>query len=201
MDCFKQVEICRRHNSELKAVSEQLLSESDRLNKRLLERKLQSCIAAYEFRWHEGIPGHHLQFATAEKLTNLPTFRRNAWYVASHEGWGLYAERLGKEMGFYRSDASEFGRLSLELWRACRLVVDTGIHAKKWTREQAMKYLQENSQGGEGDIRVSIDHYISWPGQATGYMIGMLKMVELRKAAEKEKLFLSLDRRMTTTLI
>jgi uncharacterized protein (DUF885 family) len=135
--------------------------------------------------YHEGAPGHHFQIARAIELQGLPKFRRFGFYGAYIEGWGLYAERLGREMGFFQDPYSEFGHLSLELWRAVRLVTDTGLHAKRWTREQAIAYFQENSLLSERDIVKEVERYINNPGQATSYKIGQLKIVELRRRAEQ----------------
>lgn len=134
--------------------------------------------------YHEGIPGHHMQIAIAQELEGVPSFRRFGGYTAYSEGWGLYSELVPKEMGLYADPYSDFGRLAMELWRAGRLVVDTGIHAKKWTREQAIAYLVENTPNPEGDAEKSIERYIVMPGQATAYKIGMLKILELRERAE-----------------
>ncbi len=133
--------------------------------------------------YHEGAPGHHFQIARSLEQANLPMFRRFAYQGAYIEGWGLYAELLGKEAGFYTDPYSDFGRLSLELWRAGRLVVDTGLHAKRWSREQAIQYFRENTLMSELDIAREIDRYISNPGQATSYKIGQLKILELRAKA------------------
>ena len=133
--------------------------------------------------YHETIPGHHMQVAVATEETSLPRFRRLGGYTAYSEGWGLYSERLGKEVGFYDDPWSEFGRLALELHRAVRLVVDTGLHAKRWTREQTIRYHVENSPTGEEAAIRATERYILNPGQATAYMIGMLKIVELRERA------------------
>ncbi len=135
--------------------------------------------------YHEGAPGHHFQIARAMELEGLPKFRRFGFYGAYTEGWGLYAERLGREMGFYQDPYSEFGHLSLELWRAVRLVTDTGLHAKRWSREDAIRYFQENSLLSERDIVKEVERYINWPGQATSYKIGQLKILELRRKAEQ----------------
>ncbi|MEL7197861.1 MAG: DUF885 domain-containing protein [Pseudomonadota bacterium] len=133
--------------------------------------------------YHEGFPGHHLQRALQTELGNLPPFRRYGGWTAYTEGWGLYTEELGKDMGFYEDPYSDFGRLGMELWRACRLVVDTGLHSKKWTREEAIQYLQDNTPNPQGDIVKAIERYITTPGQATAYMIGKLKIMELRGRA------------------
>ncbi len=133
--------------------------------------------------YHEAIPGHHMQSAIALEETALPRFRRLSGFTAYSEGWGLYSERLGKEVGFYSDPWSEFGRLAMELHRAVRLVVDTGLHAKRWTREQTIRYHVENSPTGEDAAIRATERYILNPGQATAYMIGMLKIVELRERA------------------
>jgi uncharacterized protein (DUF885 family) len=133
--------------------------------------------------YHEAIPGHHMQNAVALEESSLPRFRRSGGFTAYGEGWGLYSERLGKEVGFYADPWSEFGRLAMELHRAVRLVVDTGLHAKRWTREQTIRYHVENSPTGEDAAIRATERYILMPGQATAYMIGMLKIVELRERA------------------
>jgi uncharacterized protein (DUF885 family) len=134
--------------------------------------------------YHEGIPGHHLQRAVQTELTGLPPFRRFGGFTAYTEGWGLYSEELAKDMGFYTDPYSDFGRLGMELWRACRLVVDTGIHDKRWSREQAIQYLKDNTPNPDGDIEKAIERYIVYPGQATAYLIGKLKIMELRTRAQ-----------------
>lgn len=135
---------------------------------------------------HEAVPGHHLQIAIAQELEGLPEFRREGQYTAYVEGWGLYAESLGYEMGFYQDPYSRFGQLMYEMWRAIRLVVDTGIHSMGWTREQAIAYFMENSGKSEHDITVEVDRYIVWPGQALTYKVGQLKIAELRANAQRE---------------
>jgi uncharacterized protein (DUF885 family) len=136
--------------------------------------------------YHEGLPGHHLQRSIQTQLGNLPAFRRFGGVTAYSEGWGLYTEELGKDMGFYTDPFSDFGRLGMELWRAGRLVVDTGIHHKRWSREQAMQWLTDNTPNPPGDIEKAIERYIVYPGQATAYMIGKLKIMELRAMARAE---------------
>lgn len=135
--------------------------------------------------YHEGAPGHHFQIALAQELPNVPKFRRFGGYGAYAEGWGLYAEGLGKEMGFYEDPYSEFGMLSTQLWRAVRLVTDTGIHSRQWTRERAIAYFLQNALLSERDATKEVERYFNWPGQATSYMIGQLKILELRERAEK----------------
>lgn len=136
--------------------------------------------------YHEGIPGHHMQRAITQELTGIPEFQKYASFTAYTEGWGLYTEELPKEMGFYQDPYSDFGRLAMELWRACRLVVDTGLHAKRWSREEAIAYLVENTPNSEYDAVKAIERYIALPGQATAYMIGKLEIQTLRAKAETE---------------
>jgi uncharacterized protein (DUF885 family) len=133
---------------------------------------------------HEGVPGHHLQGALAYEIEDAPAFRQQFYPHAYGEGWGLYAEKLGVEMGMYETPYDHFGRLSYEMWRACRLVVDTGIHAKGWTREQALDYLASNTALSMHEVGTEIDRYIAWPGQALAYKIGEMTMWDLRHEAE-----------------
>ncbi|WP_421934863.1 DUF885 domain-containing protein [Phenylobacterium sp.] len=134
--------------------------------------------------YHEGAPGHHFQIARSMEQAELPMFRRFAYQGAYIEGWGLYAEKLGREAGFYQDPYNDFGRLSLELWRAARLVVDTGIHAKHWTRDQTIAYMRDNTLNSERDIASEVDRYFTNPGQATSYKTGQLKISQLRAKAE-----------------
>jgi uncharacterized protein (DUF885 family) len=137
--------------------------------------------------YHEGLPGHHMQIAIAQELEGVPEFRKQAGFNAYAEGWGLYSEWLAREMpGTYTDPYSEYGRLTSEMWRAIRLVVDTGLHAKGWTEDQAVAYFSENSSIPLPAIQAEVRRYITWPGQATGYKIGMLKIQELRAKAEAE---------------
>lgn len=136
--------------------------------------------------YHEGIPGHHMQVAIAQELKGIPKFRMHGGNTAYVEGWALYSELVPKEIGFYQDPYSDFGRLAMELFRAARLVVDTGIHRKKWTREQALAYFKENTPNPEGDNKKEIERYIIWPSQATGYKIGMNKILELRENAKRK---------------
>nr|WP_315764457.1 DUF885 domain-containing protein [Sphingomonas sp. Y38-1Y] len=134
---------------------------------------------------HEGAPGHHFQIARAQELAGLPKFRKLGGYSAYTEGWGLYSERLADEMGIYKDPYQRFGMLSLQMWRAIRLVVDTGMHSKRWTREQAQQYFRDNSSLSEIDLKREVDRYMNNPGQATSYMVGQLKIAELRDRAKK----------------
>ncbi len=136
--------------------------------------------------YHEGIPGHHMQIAIGMELEGLPKFRTLGGHTSYIEGWALYSESIPKELGIYTDPYKDFGRLSMEIFRAARLVVDTGIHSKKWTREKAVQYYLDNIPNPEGDVRAEIDRYIVWPGQATAYKIGMLKIIELRRGAEEQ---------------
>jgi uncharacterized protein (DUF885 family) len=136
--------------------------------------------------YHEGVPGHHMQASIAQELPTLAPFRQQAYYIAYGEGWGLYAERLGEEVGFYQDPYSMYGHLQADLLRAIRLVVDTGLHAKHWTRQQVVDYFHANSGIDEPSVQSETDRYIAWPAQALGYKIGQLKFIELRERAKKE---------------
>jgi uncharacterized protein (DUF885 family) len=134
--------------------------------------------------YHEGIPGHHLQISIAQELTGIPEFRKYTYYTAYTEGWGLYSERLGKDVGFYKDPYSDYGRLEADIWRAIRLVVDTGVHSQHWTRQQMVDYFHDHSAIDETNIQAEVDRYIAWPAQALGYKMGQLKLLELRDRAK-----------------
>jgi prolyl oligopeptidase len=133
------------------------------------------------------MPGHHLQITLQMEIEDVPHFRKYSWFTAYGEGWALYAESLGKELGMYADPYNDFGRLIFEMWRACRLVVDTGIHSKGWTRQRAIDFMQENAATSDNNVETEVDRYIVWPGQALAYKIGELKIKSLRQKA-KEKL-------------
>lgn len=135
--------------------------------------------------YHEGLPGHHLQIAIAQELTGIPQFRKYNYYTAYTEGWGLYAERLGKDVGFYTDPYSDYGRLDGDIWRAIRLVVDTGVHSQHWNRQQMVDYFHAHSSIAEPDVQAEVDRYVAIPSQALGYKIGQLKFLELRDKAQK----------------
>jgi len=154
------------------------------VNTYALEQRPLYVLAALTF--HEAVPGHHLQISLARELENVPDFRRFSYISAFGEGWGLYSEWLGLEAGFYTDPYSNFGRLTYEMWRACRLVVDTGLHAMGWSRQQALNYLAANTALSIHEVTTETDRYISWPGQALSYKLGELKIKELRRKAEAE---------------
>ena len=135
--------------------------------------------------YHEGVPGHHLQISIAQELTGLPEFRRHGYYTAYTEGWGLYSERLGKDVGFYLDPYSDYGRLEGDIWRAIRLVVDTGVHQQHWTRQQMVDYFHAHSAIDETNVQAEVDRYIAWPGQALGYKMGQIEILALRDRAQK----------------
>jgi uncharacterized protein (DUF885 family) len=126
-----------------------------------------------------------LQISIAQELTNIPQFRKYSEYTAYSEGWGLYAERLGKDVGFYQDPYSDYGRLEGDIWRAVRLVVDTGVHSQHWTRQQMVDYFHEHSGVGETDVQAEVDRYIAWPAQALGYKVGQLRLLALRAKAQQ----------------
>ena len=135
--------------------------------------------------YHEGLPGHHLQISIAQELDSVPTFRKFESYTAYTEGWGLYSERLGKDVGLYQDPYSDYGRLENDIWRAIRLVVDTGVHSQHWTREQMVQYFHDHSNVDDTNVQSEVDRYISWPSQALAYKVGQLKILELRDRAKK----------------
>ena len=135
--------------------------------------------------YHEGVPGHHLQISIGQELAGLPDFRRNGEYTAFVEGWALYSERLGKEVGFYQDPYSDYGRLENEMWRCIRLVIDTGVHEKHWSRDQMVEYFHRYTAMDEPNVQTEVDRYISWPGQALAYKLGQLEILELRQEAGK----------------
>lgn len=135
--------------------------------------------------YHEGIPGHHLQISISQELEGLPQFRKYEYFTAYTEGWGLYAEHLGKDVGFYQDPYSDYGRLEADIWRAIRLVVDTGVHSKHWTRDQMVQFFHDHSAIDDTNINAEVDRYIAWPAQALGYKVGQLKLLELRDRARQ----------------
>jgi uncharacterized protein (DUF885 family) len=147
------------------------------------ERNLYS---VEDIAYHEGIPGHHLQISIAQEIPGLPEFRRYGHYTAYTEGWGLYAEQLGKDAGFYQDPYSDYGRLEGDIWRAIRLVVDTGVHSEGWTRQQMVDYFHEHSNIDDASIQSEVDRYIAWPSQALAYKIGEMNIMALREQAEKD---------------
>ena len=148
--------------------------------------KNRTLISDEAIAYHEGIPGHHMQISIAQTLPGLPEFRKHTFNSAYVEGWALYAEQLGKEVGFYQDPGSDYGRLRSELFRAVRLVVDTGIHDQGWTRDQVVAYMRQTDANDEPTIQTETDRYISWPGQACAYKLGQLKIRELREKAKQQ---------------
>jgi uncharacterized protein (DUF885 family) len=136
--------------------------------------------------YHEGVPGHHLEFSISSELTGIPPFRKFNYLPAYNEGWALYTERLGKEVGFYQDPYSEYGRLENEMWRSIRLVVDTGVHSMHWTREQMVDYFHKYTAMDEPNVQTEVDRYIAWPAQALSYKLGQMEIVSLREQAKKE---------------
>jgi uncharacterized protein (DUF885 family) len=157
-----------------------------RINVNTFDPTSRKTISMESTAYHEGVPGHHMQISIAQELTGLPKFRQHGGYTAFVEGWALYSERLGKEVGFYQNPWNDYGRLNDEMLRAIRLVVDTGLHAKKWSREQVVQFFHEHGSTDEVEVQSETDRYIVWPGQALGYKIGQLKITELRERARKE---------------
>ena len=145
----------------------------------------RSLVSVEAVAYHESLPGHHLQISIAQELDGLPEFRRHAYYTAYTEGWGLYSERLGKDVGFYTDPYSDYGRLEADIWRAIRLVVDTGVHSQQWSRQQMVDYFHAHSAIDDTNVQAEVDRYIAWPGQALGYKVGQLKFLELRARAQK----------------
>lgn len=136
--------------------------------------------------YHEGIPGHHLQLSLAQEMSNLPAFRQQGGYTAFVEGWAFYSERLAKEMGRYQDPYSEYGRLENEMWRDIRLVIDTGVHAKHWSRDQMVEYFHKYTAMDEPNVQSEVDRYIAWPGQALAYKLGQLEILKLREEAQQK---------------
>ncbi|MBI1188634.1 MAG: DUF885 family protein [Alphaproteobacteria bacterium] len=182
----RQVEAFRERSAGL-AFYERPTLDGSRPGVYYVNTYINAAIPTYQIEalaFHEGVPGHHMQIAIAQELTGIPRFRTLGGYTAYSEGWGLYSEYLGKEMGFYQDPYSDFGRLTLELHRAVRLVVDTGLHHKRWPRQQAIDYTLANKPDAEPQARRDIDRYIVYPGQATAYKIGQMEILRLRRAAE-----------------
>ena len=161
-------------------------SRPGRVNINTYDWQHRSLLTVESTAYHEGIPGHHMQLSIAQELPSLPPFRQHAGYTAYVEGWALYSERLGKEVGFYQDPYSDFGRLNDELLRACRLVLDTGVHYKHWTRQQMVDFFHAHSGEDEADVQAETDRYIAWPGQALAYKLGQLKITELRTRAQQQ---------------
>ncbi len=157
-----------------------------RVNVNTYDWQHRSLLTVESTAYHEGIPGHHMQLSVAQELPSLPPFRQHAGYTAYVEGWALYSERLGKEVGFYQDPYSDFGRLNDELLRACRLVLDTGVHYKHWTRQQMVDFFHAHSGEDEADVQAETDRYIAWPAQALAYKLGQLKITELRERTKAQ---------------
>ena len=161
-------------------------SRPGRINVNEYDPQHRLLLNAEAIAYHEGVPGHHLQFSIAQELTGIPPFRKYGNYNAYSEGWALYSERLGKDVGFYQDPYSEYGRLENEMWRSIRLVVDTGVHYKHWTREQMVDFFREHTAMDEPNIQTEVDRYIAWPGQALAYKLGQMEILELREQAKKD---------------
>jgi uncharacterized protein (DUF885 family) len=160
-------------------------SRPGRLNVNTYNATDRNLYAVEATAYHEGIPGHHLQISIAQELDDVPTFRKYEGYTAFVEGWGLYSERLGKELGFYQDPYSDYGRLDLDMWHAIRLVVDTGVHSQHFTRDQMVQFFHDHSTLDETTVQTEVDRYIGWPSQALAYKVGQLKILELRDRAKK----------------
>jgi uncharacterized protein (DUF885 family) len=161
-------------------------SRPGRINVNQYDPEHRLLLNAEAIAYHEGVPGHHLQYSIAAELTDIPPFRKYQWLPAYSEGWALYSERLGKDVGFYQDPYSEYGRLGNEMWRSIRLVVDTGVHYKHWTREQMVDYFRAHTAMDEPNIQTEVDRYIAWPGQALSYKLGQMEILALREQAKKE---------------
>ena len=154
-----------------------------RINTYDAQKRLLTPVEAIAY--HEGLPGHHLQLSLAQEMTGLPEFRRYGMYTAYVEGWALYSELLGKEAGFYTDPYSEYGRLENEMWRAVRLVVDTGVHSQHWTRAQMVDYFHAHTGLDDITVQTEVDRYIAWPGQALAYMTGQMEILKLHADAQQ----------------
>jgi uncharacterized protein (DUF885 family) len=161
-------------------------SRPGRVNVNTYDAASRKTISFESTAYHEGVPGHHMQLSIQQELPELPPYRQQGGYTAFVEGWALYSERLGKEVGYYEDPYSDYGRLNDEMLRAIRLVVDTGLHYKKWSRDQVVQFFREHSAIDEVEIQSETDRYIVWPGQALAYKIGQLKILELRERAHRE---------------
>ena len=161
-------------------------SRPGRINVNEYDPQHRLLLNAEAIAYHEGVPGHHLQFSIAHELTDIPPFRKFGGYNAYSEGWAFYSERLGKDVGFYQDPYNEYGRLENEMWRSIRLVVDTGVHYKHWTRQQMVDFFREHTAMDEPNIQTEVDRYIAWPGQALAYKLGQMEILELRDLAKKE---------------
>jgi len=161
-------------------------SRPGRINVNQYEPEKRLLLNLEAIAYHEGVPGHHLEFSISSELTGIPPFRKYTFLPAYSEGWALYSERLGKEVGFYEDPYSEYGRLENEMWRSIRLVVDTGVHSMHWTREQMVDYFHKYTAMDEPNVQTEVDRYIAWPAQALSYKLGQMEIVSLREQAKKE---------------
>ncbi len=161
-------------------------SRPGRINVNEYDPEHRLLLNAEAIAYHEGVPGHHLEFSISSHLTGIPPFRKYNYIPAYSEGWALYSERLGKDVGFYQDPYSEYGRLGNEMWRSIRLVVDTGVHYKHWTRDQMVQYFRDHTAMDEPNIQTEVDRYIAWPGQALSYKLGQMEILALREQAKKE---------------